>query len=151
MRLSVFHETRYRYSAPVYGMVMEARLQPCSDDSQFCRRYRLTVTPKTDVQEYTTFSDMAVQYWSLLKASEVTVTAESIVDTHERSLLPVESPPFAVEQVDLFAYLYETPLTQSSPAIHEFAGQFNVLAREDWYQTALALREAIYHTLDFEV
>jgi len=93
MRFHVFHESRYHYSTPVYGMVMEARLQPCSDDAQFCRRYRLSVNPKTTVQEYTTFSDVAVQYWSMLKTSEVTVTAESIVDTHERPLLPVEAPP----------------------------------------------------------
>src|SRR6266849_142826 len=130
MPLNVFHDSRYVYSAPVYGMVVEVRLRPCSDDYQFCQRYRLTVNPKTAIQEYTTFTDLTVHYWSLLKASEVTITAESVVDTHERPLTAVEAPPAELDQVELYPYLQFTPLTDISPTLHEFAEQFAALAHE---------------------
>src|SRR5579859_6635589 len=136
MRLHVLHETHYFYNAPVYGMMMEARLRPCSDDTQFCQRHRLVVSPKTTIQEYNTFSDLTVHYWSLLKATQVIVISESVVDTHPRLLNDVEAPPANVDQVDLFPYMLLTPLTDSSPAIDEFAEQFASLASEDWYQTA---------------
>jgi transglutaminase-like putative cysteine protease len=151
MRLRVLHETHYSYSAPVHALAMEARLQPCHDDFQSCQRYRLTITPRTDIQQYTTFSDLTVHYWTLLKAAEVDVVSESMVDTRERPLLPIEAPPIELDQVAFFPYLQPTPLTGVSRDIEDFAADFVSLTRQDWYQTALAVREAIYRTLEFKV
>jgi transglutaminase-like putative cysteine protease len=151
MRLHIYHETHYCYSIPVYGMVMEARLRPCNDDYQFCHRYRLNISPKSALQEYTMFSDTSVYYWSLLKVHEVSVISESVVETRERPLLPIQVPPPEVDYLEIFPYLQPTPLTRVTPEIQDFAHQFSQVARTDWYQAALQIRGAIFDTLEFTV
>jgi transglutaminase-like putative cysteine protease len=136
---------------PVHALAMEARLQPCNDGFQSCQRYRLTITPRTEIQQYTTFSDLTVYYWTLLKAAEVVVVSESMVDTRERPLLAIEAPPLELDPVEFFPYLQPTTLTTISRDIADFAANYASLAREDWYQTALAIREGIYQTLEFKV
>jgi transglutaminase-like putative cysteine protease len=150
VRLQVLHETHYIYSSPVHAVAMEARLQPCNDEYQSRQRYRLTITPKTAIEEYTAFSDIQVQYWTLLKASELDVVSESVVDIHERPLLPIQVPPIQLDPIAFYAYLHETTLTGVTTNIEDFARQFTKLAAEDWYQTALAVREAIHSAIDFE-
>jgi transglutaminase-like putative cysteine protease len=150
MRLRVCHETHYRYPEPVHAITMEARLQPCSDNLQTCLRFRLNVTPKTAIQEYMTYTDVTVHHWTILKAEEVRVIAESIVETRERSLLPLEATPAMIDQVEHFDYLQPTNLTAITPRIREFAAQFEKLASEDWYQAALAVREAVYKTVRYQ-
>lgn len=43
MELSVVHETRYRWDAPVAGVLQQVRLTPCSGPSQEVRRWALEV------------------------------------------------------------------------------------------------------------
>jgi len=150
MHLRVLHDTLYRYSEPVHAVAMEARLQPASDNMQNCLRYRLTVSPKAAVGEYTTYAELVVEHWTILRAEEVRVTAESVVETRERSLIPIEAPPSNIDTVEQFAYIQPTLLTRDSPAVRAFAAQFARLAAEDWYQAALAIREAVYHGLGYE-
>jgi transglutaminase-like putative cysteine protease len=150
MRLRVLHETRYAYSSPVHAVAMEARLQPCNDEYQSRQRYRLVVSPKTPIEEYSTFSDLQVFYWTMLKASEIHVVSESIVDVRERPLLAVSVPPVELDTMEYYPYLHDTQLTQITPSIEAFASQFARIAAEDWYETALAVREKIHEKIDFE-
>lgn len=150
MRVRVCHETLYHYQDPVHAVAMEARLQPCSDNLQNCLRFRLNVSPKVAVNEFNNFADVTIHHWTILKAQEIRIVAESVVDTRERSLLPLESPPSGIDWVEHFAFVQPTPLTATTPRIQEFAAQFSKLAAEDWYQTALAVREAVYQTIAYE-
>lgn len=150
MRFRVIHETHYVYSSPVHAVAMEARLQPCNDEYQSRQRYRLRVSPKTLVEEYSTFSDIQVHYWTLLKASEVHIASESVVDVRERPLTPIQVQPVTVDPIEFYPYMQETPLTRITPGIEEFANRFRKIAAEDWYRAALAVREAIYAAVDFE-
>jgi transglutaminase-like putative cysteine protease len=149
MRLRVCHETLYRYPEPVHAITMEARLQPCSDNLQNCLRFRLSVTPKTAIQEFLTYTDVTVHHWTILKAQEVRVLADSVVETRERSLLPIEAPPAMIDQVEHFDYLQPTRLTAITPRVREFAAQFEKIAQEDWYQAAVAVRDAIYALMKY--
>jgi len=150
MRLRVLHETHYVYSNLVRAVAMEARLQPCNDEYQSRQRYRLQITPRTQIEEYTTFSDLLVQHWTLPRAEELHVVSESVVDVRERPLLPIQVPPLALDPITFYPYLHYTPLTYITPDIEAFAEQFRDAAAEDWYVTALAVREALHATLDFE-
>src|SRR5258708_27044840 len=150
MRLRVLHETHYVYSNPVRAVAMEARLQPCNDEYQSRQRYRLQITPRTQIEEYTTFSDLLVQHWTLLKAEELHVVSESVVDVRERPLLPIQVAPFEFDPITFYPYLHDTPLTNITPEIEAFAEQFRDVAAQDWYATALAIREALHAILDFE-
>ena len=151
MRLHILHETRYTYNIPVHAVAMEARLQPCNDDYQFCHRYRLIVTPRTSVQTYTTFSDVIVHYWTLLKATEIVVLSESEVEIRERPLAPVPTPPQPIDHVDVFPYTEPSSLIGITPEIRDFAAPFELLAQEDWYQAAKSVSEAIYKSITFNV
>jgi transglutaminase-like putative cysteine protease len=151
MRLTIHHETHYLYSAPIHALAMEARLQPCNDDYQFCQRYRLSVTPKTPVETYTTFNGFPVHYWTLLKASEVLVVSESVVDVHTRPMAPVVVPPIALDPIEFYPYLTTTPLTAVSAKVEDFASQFKPEAAEDWYQTSIAVQRTIYDTVNYNV
>src|SRR5258708_32993070 len=147
MRLRVLHETHYVYSNPVRAVAMEARLQPCNDEYQSRQRYRLQVTPRTQIEEYTTFSDLLVQHWTLLKADELHVVSESVVDIRQRPLLPIQVPPQALDEITFYPYRHDTPLTRITSDIEAFAAQFQEVAAEDWYQAALDVRESIHATL----
>ena len=151
MRLHILHETRYTYNVPVHAVAMEARLQPTNDDFQFCHRYRLVVSPRTSIQTYTTFSDVIVHYWTLLKATEVVILSESEVEVHERPLMALDAPPQIVDHVDIFPYIEPSCLIGITPEILDFAAPFAMLAQEDWYQTALSVSEAIFKTIDYKV
>src|SRR5262245_56039791 len=111
MRFRVLHETVYQYSEPVHALAMEARLQPCNDEFQSRQRYKLVVTPKAPIEEYTTFSDVQVRYWTLLKATEVRIVSESLVDVRERPLTEIEVPPVELDMIEFLPYLHDTPLT----------------------------------------
>jgi transglutaminase-like putative cysteine protease len=148
MRFRVLHETHYVYSEPVHALAMEARLQPCNDEYQSRQRYKLAITPKAPIEEYTTFSDVQVRHWTLLKASEVHIVSESMVDVRERPLTAIEVPPVELDPLEFYPYLHATPLTQITPTIEEFAAQFG--EPEDWYQTALQVRETIHDIIDFQ-
>lgn len=150
MRFRVLHDTHYFYSEPVHAVAMEARLQPCNDEYQSCQRYRLIVSPKSLVEEYNTFSDIHVQYWTLLKATEVQIVSESVVDIRERPLTPIDVPPVELDPLEFYPYLHDTPLTEVTAEIREFAAQFESAAAENWYQAVLAVREAIHDAIDFE-
>src|ERR1041385_7517104 len=143
MRFQVVHETQYIYSQPVHAVAMEARLQPCNDEYQNRQRYKLLISPKAPIDEYTTFSDLHVRYWTLLKAAEVNILSEGIVDIHERPLTVISVPPVELDPLGFYPYLHDTPLTQITPGIQEFAAQFADIAAEDWYQTVLTVRETI--------
>jgi transglutaminase-like putative cysteine protease len=149
MRLRVLHETHYAYSAPIHALAMEARLQPCNDDYQFCQRYRLSVTPKTPIETYTPFNDMTVHYWTLLKATEVSVISESIVDIRERPLLPLDAPPFDLDPIHFYQFLNTTPLTTTTGLVEEFAAQFRQTAAEDWYQTVIDVQRAVNQLVNY--
>lgn len=150
MPLHIVHETLYEYDAPVHAIAMEARLQPCSDNLQNCLRYRLNVTPKAAINEYMTFTEVPVHHWTILKASEVRIVSEATVEMRERSLLPIEAPPASINVVEQFPFIQPTPLTQVTPDVRAFADQFASIAREDWYQAALAVREAVYKLVDYK-
>src|SRR5258707_14352821 len=111
MRLQVTHETRYVYSTPVHALAMEARLQPCNDQYQSRQHFRLNISPKTAVEEYTAFTDILVQYWTLLKASGADILSESVVDIYERPLTAIHIPPLELDPITFYRYLHETPLT----------------------------------------
>ncbi|MEP7286131.1 MAG: transglutaminase family protein [Chloroflexota bacterium] len=150
MRFQILHETHYVYSDPVYAIAMEARLQPCNDDYQSCQRYRLVVSPKVTVEEYSTFSDLRVQYWTLLKASEVQIVSDSVVDIRERPLLEIQVPSLELDPIEFYAWLHDTTLTKVTPGIQAFASQFEQIAAEDWYQATLAVQHTIHEAIDFE-
>ena len=150
MRLKVVHETLYSYSVPIHALAMESRLQPCNDAYQSCQRYRLSVTPRTPIEQYTTFNDLIVSYWMLLKASEVHVVSESFVEIRQRPLIPVESPPVALDPVEFFPYLNPTILTTATPLVHDFSRQFAQIAAQDWYQATIAVQNAIHRVMKFQ-
>ncbi len=150
MRLQVTHETHYIYSTPVHALAMEARLQPCNDQYQSRQQFRLMISPKTAIEEYTTFNDMQVQYWTLLKASEADIVSESVVDIYERPLTAIDVAPLELDPITFYPYLHETPLTRTDSKIEAFASQFVKLAGEDWYQTTLSVRDVIHDTIEFE-
>src|SRR5258708_13264800 len=93
MRCGVPHERHYVYRQPVHAVAMEARLQPCNDEYQSRQRYRLYVSPKASTEEYNSFSDITVQYWTLLKAIEVHVVSESVADVRDRPLITINAAP----------------------------------------------------------
>lgn len=150
MPVHIVHETLYEYDAPVHAIAMEARLQPCADNLQNCLRYRLTVSPKAAINEYVTFSDVTVHHWTILKANEVHIVSDAVVEMRERSLLPIEAPPASINIVEQFPFIQPTPLTDVTPQIREYAEQFAKLASEDWYQAALAIRESVYALVDYQ-
>lgn len=115
MLLSLRHTTRYHFSHPVFSVVQYLRLSPRSDPSQSIRRWTVdapgTLAPQTDAWG----NLMHVQ--SLAgPVDTMTITVTGEVDTRDTlGVLPHD------ERVPLAIYRRQTPLTEPSGAIRDFA------------------------------
>lgn len=101
-RVKVRHTTRYTYDRPVARSVHRLHLKPITDVRQSLVEHKLTISQPTQVIEYEdVFGNRATRFELTSPYTELTVTAESIVD---------------VENVDPFAFA-SVPIRPSFPLV----------------------------------
>lgn len=83
-RLSVVHETRFRYATAVGHAHHLACLQPRSDERQTCEAFTLSIAPAHGPASVRTDAFGNEQHWFelCLAHDTLTVRSESVVDTH---------------------------------------------------------------------
>lgn len=109
MLLCIYHETEYRYAAPVSDSYVEARLRPWSDADQGCADFALTTTPAARLFQCRT--PLAwVDYFNVLAPHD----ALRLIST--ATVITMPRNPF--ERLDLT--LEDWPLLQGDP----FRGRF---------------------------
>lgn len=118
MRLKVKHETVYTYREPVRSAVQLLRLTPRSTESQFVRKWRVTVDADARLDRgedaYGNITHLAFIDGPYVKLS---ILVEGEVDTADAHGLVKGG----VERQSERLFMRETPLTLASPQIRELA------------------------------
>jgi transglutaminase-like putative cysteine protease len=125
MRYSIRHITRFTYDSPITESVMEARMQPRSDDCQRCLHFALTTTPDSRVMVYQDHEGNTVHHFDIpARHSRLTVTAEAIVECLPRKPLPHRLGPTAWTGLDAlagsgesFEFLTKSTFATPTPAL----------------------------------
>ena len=101
MYFSIQHQTRFRYDSPVCESLMELRMQPRSEGRQRCLGYMIKVNPKARVLQYRDHLGNYVHHFSVApKHTQLLITTESTVETHEADALPATLPMSAWDELD---------------------------------------------------
>jgi transglutaminase-like putative cysteine protease len=126
MRIHISHETRYRYDAPINGVIQTLRLTPRNHDGQYVIHWRIDVSEdcRLDVHE-DAFGNVTHTFTAEGPFTELGVHVEGEVDVHNAAGI-VRG---AIERFPPSLYLRPTPLTEIDGAIAEFARE--VRSRSD--------------------
>jgi transglutaminase-like putative cysteine protease len=93
MRFRIHHRTRYRYAGTASESFMEARLHPCTDETQTLLEHRLVTAPASNVHTYTDYFGNIVETFSIVRRhEELVLDSHSVVET-----LPFSAPDAALE------------------------------------------------------
>jgi transglutaminase-like putative cysteine protease len=158
MRYTVRHVTRFSYETPISESVMEARMQPRSDEFQRCLHFALTTTPQARVMTYPDHDGNAVHHFDIpARHSRLVVTAEALVDAMERAPLPESLGPEAWKEIDAlaasgewFEHLVPSVFARSSPALEEFASELGLDRRQDPIQLLRRLMREMHGRLEYK-
>jgi transglutaminase-like putative cysteine protease len=104
MRYSIRHATRFNYESPITESVMEARMQPRTDNLQRCLQFALLTTPSARVMTYRDHDGNVIHHFNIPgRHSRLTVTAEALVECIAMRPLPHRLGPAAWSRLDSIA------------------------------------------------
>lgn len=147
MRLSVVHETRYRYERPVRSLIQAMRLTPRAHHGQHILRWRIEpgvdgrLRPREDA-----FGNLAHLFSSDGTVEEMNVRVVGEVETSDTGGV-VRG---AVERVPELVFLRESELTLADPEIQSFARDTTAGA-DGGLETLHRLLAAVHREMTFDV
>ncbi|MAL97048.1 transglutaminase family protein [Hydrocarboniclastica marina] len=122
MKLHIRHDTIYNYDSPTENSLQYLRLTPRNTSQQKVLSWKLT-TPGTTSQMTDGFGNLVTVMVMDKAVTEITLTAEGVVDLSGKSLTRDDSP-FPPQ-----VFLRHTALTEADSAIKAFASQFSANKR----------------------
>ena len=139
MYYTVRHVTKFRYSAPISESIMEVRIQPRSEGNQYCLDFRLHTNPRAHVSSYRGEFGNRVHHFDVPNYhSQLTITAESLVDVTAPPELPEALTSSAWEELDKLTatdeywdLLMPSQFTQPTELLLELARDLHVERRDD--------------------
>ncbi|HEV2580899.1 MAG TPA: transglutaminase family protein [Ktedonobacteraceae bacterium] len=157
MYYTIRHTTRFRYSAPINESIMEVRMQPRSEDGQFCLDFHLHTSPRAQIMTYRGEFGNRVHHFDIPNShSQLTITAESLVDLTPPAPLPGALDGFAWQELDTLTAKDEywdtlMPSHYATPSLllDELAQELEVGRRADPLTTLRELNSALYDAFDW--
>ncbi len=134
MRYSIRHVTRFTYESPITESVMEARMQPRTDNFQRCFQFSLLTNPSSRVMTYRDHDHNVIHHFNIPgRHSRLTVSAEALVECQAMRPLPHRLGPAAWTRVDAMAtsgqwweYLSPSAFAKETPAVESLRREFGV-------------------------
>lgn len=157
MYFSIQHQTRFRYDSPVCESIMELRMQPRSEGRQRCLSYLIKVNPKARVLQYRDHLGNYVHHFSVApKHTQLLITTEAAVETHEAEALPTSLPMSAWDELDAtlaredyWEFVMHSDFTEPTPLLAALACEFKLGRNEDPLTTCLELNRAVYNAFEY--
>jgi transglutaminase-like putative cysteine protease len=157
MRYSIRHVTRFTYDAPITESVMEARMQPRTDDYQRCLHFALTTVPESRVMMYQDHDGNTVHHFDIpARHSRLTVTAEALVECLPRRPLPHRLGPGAWTTLDQLAssgesyeFLSKSSFVTEGPALESFRHELRLDRGHDPLVTLRRLMGEMYARFEY--
>lgn len=143
MRISIQHNSRYKYRRPPDFLLQKARLTPVDGDRQSVVEWQIDVTgAHFELESRDAFGNRC----TLLRADPgselVEILARGTVDTeNSQGLMEKSAGP-----MPLFVYLQESPLTHTDRAIADLADK---VRRDDTIDTMHRLMDAIAERMEY--
>lgn len=134
MRYSIRHITRFTYESPITESVMEARMQPRTDNLQRCLQFSLLTNPSSRVMTYRDHDNNVVHHFNIPgRHARLTVTAEALVECQAMRPLPHRLGPAAWTRLDAMAtsgqwweYLSPSAFVKETPALDALRKEFGL-------------------------
>lgn len=164
MRLSIFHETHYRYSSPVVLSQQLLHLTPRTLPWQTCEAHRISVEPIAgEIAEREDYYGNRTQHLLLAVPHEaLVVRAHSEVNVSPRAQIALGSPKLAWEAmrarlrtldapplVEPAEFLYDSPHVERSRELADYAVK-SFTARRGILESALDLARRIHRDFKFD-
>lgn len=139
MRYTVRHVTRFTYETPITESVMEARMQPRSDEFQRCLHFALTTMPHARVMTYPDHDGNAVHHFDIpARHSRLVVTADAVVEALPRAPMPEMLGTGGWEAIDAlqrsgewFEHLAPSAFARPTSALASFARELGLDRQDD--------------------
>jgi transglutaminase-like putative cysteine protease len=149
---SIRHLTKFRYGHPVRESVMETRMHPCSDSSQRCLTFSLSVSPRCRVFSYRDHLGNNVHHFDIPGShSQLVIVAEALVEQRPLVRLPDSMDPDAwqlldsiVAEGDYGEMLLPSEFAKPTDALMGLVDLFQVRRRDDPLTVLRDLNEKVY-------
>ena len=147
MRIRIFHTTSYAYETPPTAVTQLLRLTPRDHDGQHVVAWRVDISEDCLLHQHEdAFGNITHSFTADGPFSKLSVEVDGEVDTQDTTGLVTG----AVEPFPPQLYLRETPLTQTDPAIVEFAQATRAGAGRDSLTVLHALTTALNREIVFD-
>lgn len=144
MRIRISHATTYVYDTPPTAVTQILRLTPRNHDGQYVVDWRIDLSQDCQLHQHEdAFGNITHSFTAEGPFSELAVLVEGVVETQDTKGVVTG----AVERFPPQFFLRETALTQSDPAIADFAES----ARQASGTDSLSLLHALMRALNREI
>ena len=148
MRLTVRHETIYRYATPAKSVIQQLRLMPRGHDGQFVRRWRVEIDADGRLDRSEDPYGNIMHIFSIDgPVHELSILVDGDVETSDMN----GSMDGTLERFPLLFWLRDTPLTRPDPAIVEFAHDMSGGEGGDLLPTLHAINAALLREMRFSI
>jgi transglutaminase-like putative cysteine protease len=152
MYYSIRHVTRFRYSAPISESMMEVRMRPRTEGTQRCLDFSLQTAPRTHTTWYRDYLGNMVYHFDIPgRHTQLTITAESLVELTPPPVLPEALPSTAWDELDaaiqlgdFWDMLMPSHFARATPLLDELARELDVQRRADPLSLLRELNARIY-------
>src|ERR1043166_655146 len=118
MRIRISHATTYRYDTPPKSVTQALRLTPRNHDGQYVVNWRIDLSQDCELRpQEDAFGNLVHTFTVDGPFSELQISVEGVVETTDMHGVVRGT----LERFPPSMFLRETQLTQSDPAIAEFA------------------------------
>ncbi len=147
MRIRISHETHYRYEVPANLVIQILRLTPRGHAGLFVSDWRIDVSCDARLQKSEDpFGNIVHTFTAEGPIEELTVTAAGEVETEETHGV-ING---AIDRLPKGLYLRETPLTEPTPAIKDFARDLEGQSDGTPLGFLHRLNHAVHETIRFD-
>lgn len=147
MRIRISHETHYRYDVPANLVIQILRLTPRGHAGQFVSDWRIDVSCDARLQKSEDpFGNIVHTFTAEGPIEDLTVTAAGEVETEETHGV-ING---AIDRLPRGLYLRETPLTEPTPAIKDFAREQAATGDGSPLDILHRLNHAVHETIRFD-
>jgi transglutaminase-like putative cysteine protease len=157
MYYTIRHTTRFRYSAPINESIMEVRIQPRSEDNQYCLDFQLHTSPRAHIMNYRGEFGNRVHHFDIPNShNQLTITAHALVDVTPPSPLPEALTAQAWDELDTLTKsddfwdtLMPSHFANPTELLYSLAREMDVRRRDDPLTVLRNLNSAIYQTFEY--
>lgn len=157
MRYTVRHVTRLTYETAISESVMEARMQPRSEEYQRCLHFALSTVPASRIMVYQDHDGNIVHHFNVPgRHSRVTITAQAIVESTPPAMDPAVVSGGSWEALDdltrsgeFWDLLAPSQFAEKTDALFEFARSIGLARAADPLTTLRGLMRDMYERFEY--